>query len=98
MLLSVGSAVRKNQWVQLDDQGKKKLVFNWKSTLGFSSDSILVLCLATSAFYTDPQSINSLLQTSKNAKQQSIAPAFGETESPSCYYRRNSLSTLPSGN
>jgi preprotein translocase subunit SecG len=43
--------------------------------------SILVLCLATSAFYTDSQSNQFSSPNIENAKQQIIAPAFGETES-----------------
>jgi preprotein translocase subunit SecG len=43
--------------------------------------SILVLCLATSAFYTDPQSNQFSSPNIENAKQQVVAPAFGETES-----------------
>jgi preprotein translocase subunit SecG len=43
--------------------------------------SILVLCLATSAFYTDSQSNQFSSPNIENAKQQVVAPAFGETES-----------------
>jgi len=43
--------------------------------------AILALCLATSAFYTDPQSNQFSSPNIDNAKQQIVAPAFGETES-----------------
>lgn len=43
--------------------------------------SILVLSLASSAFYTSPESNQFSSPNIENAKQQVVAPAFGETES-----------------
>jgi preprotein translocase subunit SecG len=43
--------------------------------------AILGLCLATSAFYTDSQSGQFTSPNIENAKQQVVAPAFGDTES-----------------
>lgn len=43
--------------------------------------SILVLSLASSAFYTDPQSNQFSSPNIESAKQQTVAPAFGQDES-----------------
>jgi len=43
--------------------------------------SILVLSLASSAFYTSPESNQFSSPNIENAKQQVVAPAFGDTES-----------------
>lgn len=43
--------------------------------------SILVLSLASSAFYTSPESNQFSSPNIENAKQQVVTPAFGDTES-----------------
>lgn len=45
--------------------------------------SILVLSLVSSAFYTNPQSNQFSSPNIENAKQQVVAPAFGEQETES---------------
>lgn len=45
--------------------------------------SILVLSLVSSAFYTDPQSNQFQSPNIENAKQQVVAPAFGDQDTES---------------
>ncbi|KPQ13071.1 MAG: preprotein translocase subunit SecG [Algoriphagus marincola HL-49] len=45
--------------------------------------SILVLSLVSSAFYTNPQSNQFSSPNIENAKQQMVAPAFGDQENES---------------